>query len=121
MILPTGEIRLILLVCGYYIMTTHKKLLNICLVSSDERELENIMNEQSPHILNIIPRMFIYSAVGSSVAEDLIRPSGVFFCRRIRTTSSRHVENQRGTSQQALGGKFNMVNGSSGYEQTWLT
>ena len=27
-------------------MTTHKKLLNICLVSSDERELENIMNEQ---------------------------------------------------------------------------
>lgn len=28
------------------VMTTHKKLLNICLVSSDERELENIMNEQ---------------------------------------------------------------------------
>lgn len=27
-------------------MTTHKKLLNICLVSSDEREFENIMNEQ---------------------------------------------------------------------------
>ena len=27
-------------------LTTYKKLLNICLVSSDERELENVMKEQ---------------------------------------------------------------------------
>jgi len=27
-------------------MYTYRKLLNICLVSSDERELEKVMNEQ---------------------------------------------------------------------------
>ena len=27
-------------------LTTYKKLLNICLVSSDEREFENVMKEQ---------------------------------------------------------------------------